>query len=136
MIAIGQKLFEEIDIPEESEIVSKDTVDGLVERNSKWTGKIVGFNSFPNGRITGAGRSLIYRNGISISDWHGVFTTENGQTIKFNGKDTNKNGRYVVLRTYFTNNAEIIWLDGLICILDGYFDTKDNSFRCDGYRLM
>jgi hypothetical protein len=136
MITIGQKLFEEIDIPKESKIVSKNGEDGLVERDSKWTGEIIGFNSFPNGKITGTGRSLIYSNGVSISDWDGVFTTENGQEIIFNGKDTNKNGRYIVLRTYFTNNAEIVWLNGLICILDGYVDTKDNSFRCDGYKLM
>lgn len=136
MIAIGQKLFEEIDVPKESEIVSKDTVNGLVERDSKWTGEITGFNSFPDGKIIGAGISLIHSNGVSISDWQGIFVTEKGQEILFNGKDTNKNGRYIVLRTYFTNNKEIIWLNGLVCILDGCFDSKDNSFRCIGYKLM
>jgi hypothetical protein len=136
IIAIDQKLFEEIDIPKESKIVSKEDVNGVVERDSKWIGEITGFNSFPNGKITGTGRSLIHSNGISISDWHGIFTTETGQEIIFNGQDTNKNGRYIVLRTYFTNNAEINWLNGLVCILDGYFDFKNNSFICDGYKLM
>lgn len=81
MIPIGQELFEEIDIPKESEIVWKDAVNGIVERDGRWIGEIAGFNNFPNGTIIDAGRSLIHGNDISISDWQGIFATETARNI-------------------------------------------------------
>jgi hypothetical protein len=38
MISIGRKLFEEIDIPVESKIISQDAITKIVERESSWTG--------------------------------------------------------------------------------------------------
>jgi hypothetical protein len=35
--------------------------------------------SFPSGTAKGHGNSLIFKNGISISNWQGVFTTDKGQ---------------------------------------------------------
>ena len=136
MISRENKLFEEVDKPEESKIVSEDTGNGNVERESSWTGQITGVNSFPSGTAKGNGNSLIFGNGISISNWQGIFTTEKGQEISFIGKDVSKNGKFYVLRTFFTNEKELEWINGLVCILDGKHDLQSDSFVCSGYKLM
>ena len=136
MISVDNKLFEEVDKPEGSRIVSEDNGNGIVERESSWTGQIRGLNSFPSGTAKGHGNSTIYKNGISISNWQGIFTTDNGQKISFVGKDTSKNGKFYVLRTWFTDDRELEWINGPICLLDGRHDLQNNSFVCSGYKLM
>ena len=81
MITIGKKLFDEVDIPTNSRIISEDKDKSIIERESSWTGKLKGVDSFPNGTIEGHGRSVIFENGISISNWQGILTIENGQEI-------------------------------------------------------
>jgi hypothetical protein len=66
MISIGRKLFEEIDIPVESKLISQDAVTKIVERESSWTGEINGIDLFPNGKASGSGISLIHSNGIQF----------------------------------------------------------------------
>lgn len=136
MISIGKKLFEEVDNPKESKIINEGKERQIIERESQWSGQIIGIDTFPKGWIRGSGNSSIYNNGISISNWRGVFTTEDGYEISFIGKDTNKNGKYFVLRTFFTNQQNNSWINGLVCILDGKFDPDTKSFRCTGYELM
>ena len=135
MTSADNKLFEEVDKPEGSKIVSEDNDNGIVERESSWTGQIRGLNSFPSGTAKGHGNSMIYKNGISISNWQGVFTTDQGQKISFVGKDASKNGKFYVLRTWFTNDKELEWINGLVCLLDGRHDSQSNSFVCSGYKL-
>jgi hypothetical protein len=55
------------------------------------------------------------------------FDYRNGQEISFIGKDTSKNGKYYVIRTYFTHYNELSDLNGMICFLDGLFDSKNKS---------
>jgi len=136
MISKENKLFEEVDKPEESKIISEDKHSGIINRESSWTGKIIGIGAFPNGIIKGLGNSTIFRNGISISNWQGTFTTKKGQEITFIGKDTSKGGRNYIIRTYFTNDKELKKLDGLVCLLDGGYDSQSNSYICSGYKLM
>ena len=136
MISIGRKLFEEVDIPTESKIISEDVITKTVERQSSWTAEIKGINPFPSGKASGSGISLIHSNGISISNWQGTFTTYSGEQITFKGRDMNKNDKFVVLRTYFTDAPELQWMNGLICLVDGHFDSQNKSFKCDGYELM
>jgi hypothetical protein len=136
MINIGKKIFDEVDVPTNSRIISKDKEKLIIERESSWTGKIKGIESFPSGTVEGHGNSVIFENGISISNWQGIFTIENGQEISFIGKDTSKNGKYYVLRTYFTYNTKLKDLNGMVCILDGEFDSKNKSYTCSGYRLI
>lgn len=136
MISAENKLFEEVDKPESSKIVSEDYDKGIVERESSWTGEIRGLNSFPSGTAKGYGNSVIFKNGISISNWQGIFTTQKGQKISFVGKDVSKNGKFYVLRTWFTDDMEIEWLNGLVCLLDGKHKLQSNSFVCSGYKLM
>jgi len=50
MISIGRKLFEEVDKPTQSKIISEDVITKTVERESRWTAEIKGINSFPNGK--------------------------------------------------------------------------------------
>src|SRR5215831_8472780 len=135
MISIGRKLFEEVDIPTESEIISEDPITKTIERESSWTAEVKGISPFPSGKGSGSGTSLIHSNGISISNWEGTFTTYDGEPITFKGRDMNKNNKFVVLRTYFTNSLELPWMNGLICLLDGYFDSEYKSFKCNGYEL-
>jgi hypothetical protein len=136
LISIGRKLFQEVDIPTESKIISEDPIKKIVERESSWTAEIKGINPFPNGKASGSGTSLIHSNGISISSWQGIFTTDSGERISFKGRDVNKKDKFVVLRTYFTDSPELSWMNGLVCILDGHFDSQDKLFRCEGYELM
>ena len=51
----------------------------------------------------GSGHSYIHHNnGIIISHWQGEFRTEGKEEyMTFEGRDVNKNGKFVVLRTYF-----------------------------------
>jgi hypothetical protein len=136
MISAENKLFEEVDKPESSKIVSEDNGKGVIERESSWTGEIKGFNSFPSGTAKGHGNSIIFNNGISISNWQGIFTTDKGQKISFVGKDVSKNGKFYVLRTWFTDDKELEWINGLVCLLDGMHKLQSNSFDCSGYKLM
>jgi hypothetical protein len=112
MISIRRKLFEEVDMPLESKIVSEDPINKIAERESTWTAEIDGIDPFPSGKASGSGSSLIYSNGISISSWQGIFTTHNREVITFKGRDVNKNGKFVVLRTYFTDSLELSWIHG------------------------
>ena len=136
MISIGRKLFEEVDMPLESKIVSEDPINKIAERESTWTAEIDGIDPFPSGKASGSGASLIHSNGISISSWQGIFTTNGREVIKFKGRDVNKNGKFVVLRTYFTDSLELSWINGLVCLVNGDFDYQDKVFKCEGYELM
>ena len=136
MISFENKLFEEVDKPEESIIISEDKEKKIVERESSWTGKITGINPFPSGTASGQGNSKIFKNELSISNWHGILTTEKRQEISFIGKDVSKNGKFYVLRTYLTDAEELAWMNGLVCILDGKHDLQSNSFVCSGYKMM
>jgi hypothetical protein len=133
---IGKKIFEEIDFPTNSRIISENKDKSIIERESSWKGKIKGIGSFPNSTLDGHGHSVIFENGISISNWQGILTIENGQEISFVGKDTSKNDKYYVLRTYFTRNEKLQDLDGMVCFLEGFFDSKNKSYTCSGYRLI
>jgi hypothetical protein len=131
MISIGRKLFDEVDIPTESKIISEDAIAKIVERESNWTAEINGIKPFPNGKASGSGTSIIHGNGISISSWQGIFITYSGEQITFKGRDMNKNGKFVVLRTYFTDSPELSWMNGLVCLVDGHFDSQEKSFKCE-----
>ena len=48
MISIGRKLFDEVDIPRESKIISDDAITKTLQRESSWTAEINGINPFPN----------------------------------------------------------------------------------------
>jgi hypothetical protein len=137
-LSIGTKLFDEIDKPTGSKVVFEDKHKGIVERESTWTGDIKGYNSFPSGMANGSGRSYIHGNsGITISDWEGIFNTEDKQEqLTFKGRDVNKNGKFVVLRTYFTQSEALGWMNGLVCILSGEFDASIGIFKNTGYELM
>jgi hypothetical protein len=135
-LSIGRKLFEEIDKPTESKIVSDNKKEGVIERESTWTGDIKGYDSFPSGIASGSGRSFIHNNGITISHWQGVFNTEDQQEIIFKGRDVSKNGKFVVLRTYFIESETLGWMNGLVCILTGEFDTSIGVFKSTGYELI
>jgi len=134
-ISIGRKLFEEIDKPTESKIIFENMKGGVIERESSWTGDIKGYDSFPSGKASGSGRSFIHNNGITISHWEGVLNTEDRQELTFKGRDVNKNGKFVVLRTYFTESEVLGWMDGLVCILTGDFDTSIGIFKSTGYEF-
>ena len=143
VISVGKKLYDEKDYPLESKIIYEDKDNGVVQRESRWSGEIKGFNLFPDANLQGSGVSLIHGNGVSISHWQGTLIPKNilysnrstpTTTITFKGRDTNANNRFIVLRTFFSNNnEEFRWLDGLICIAEGIFDLNDNCFKSTGY---
>jgi len=51
MINIWKKIFDEIDVPTNSRIISEDKDKSIIERESSWTGNIKGIDSFPNGTV-------------------------------------------------------------------------------------
>ena len=137
-VPIGRKLFEEIDRPTEIKIVLENKEEGITEKESTWTGDIKGYNSFPSGKAVGSGHSYIHHdNGITISHWQGEFRTEGKEEyMTFKGRDVNKNGKFVVLRTYFTKSESLGWMNGLVCILSGEFETSAGVFKSTGYEWI
>lgn len=134
---MGRKLFKEVDKPLSSNIIFTDTSKKITERESSWKGKIEGYLFFPSGVAQGSGNSKSYDNGTKISNWQGLFTTDNGDKISFIGKDVSRNSRFFVLRTFFTDAPKLKKeIDGLVCFLDGSFDAKNNAFVCVGYELV
>jgi hypothetical protein len=114
--------------------VDEDKVNKLIQRQSSWIGDIRGIDPFPSGKVSGSGLSFIHENGVTISHWQGVFTPEEDvQELRFKGRDTSKNGKFIVLRTYFTDSERLQWMNGLVSILQGEFDVTHNSFRSVGY---
>nr|MDQ6866004.1 hypothetical protein [Thermoproteota archaeon] len=65
----------------------------------------------------------------------GVLNTEDRQELTFKGRDVNKNGKFVVLRTHFTESEVLGWMDGLVCILTGDFDSSIGVFKSTGYEF-
>jgi hypothetical protein len=120
--------------------VDEDKANRLIQRQSSWIGNIVGIDPFPSGKISGSGPSFIYENGVTISHWQGVFSPEEsagkGEDLRFKGLDTSKNGKFVVLRTYFTDSERLQWMNGLVCLLQGVFDTGNDCIRSEGYEWM
>ena len=68
--------------------------------------------------------------------WEGVFNTEDKEQLTFKGRDVNKNGKFIVLRTYFTKSEALGWMNGLVCILTGEFDASIGEFKSTGYELL
>ena len=50
MISAGRKLFDEVDMPLESKIVSEDPINKIAKRESFWTAEINGIDPFPSGK--------------------------------------------------------------------------------------
>jgi hypothetical protein len=48
----------------------------------------------------------------------------------------NKNGKFVVLRTYSTTSKKLSWINGLVCLLEGIFNKNDNEFKSIGYEWI
>jgi hypothetical protein len=117
--------------------VFENKQEGVIERERTWTGDIKGYNSFPSGRAVGSGRSFIHDNGITISHWQGEFKTEGKKhELTFKGRDVNKNGKFVVLRTYFTKSEALVWMNGLVSLISGHLETSAGVFKGTGYELM
>ena len=130
-MALGRKLFEEVDKPIGYKIVFENTFG--VEGEASWDGTVKGYNGFPDGKNIGSGNSFKGKNGIIISNWDGVFTTKDGDQITFKGRDMNKDGKFVVIRTYFTDSKKFSWINGLVCLLEGIVNNKNNEFLSVGY---
>ena len=121
-------------IPASTKVISEDKDNGIIQQESSWRGVIKGFNSFPDGNLQGAGLSFVHSNGVSISHWQGTFLPQDsGIIITFQGRDTNTNGRFIVLRTFFSNSDELPWINGLVCIAEGIFELDNNCFISSGY---
>jgi hypothetical protein len=137
-MVIGRKLFEEIDKPIGYKIIDKNSFG--IESEASWTRIIKGYNGFPDGKNTGSGNSFQGPNGVIISNWEGVFTINDddndGEQIAFKGRDMNKNGKFVVIRTYSTNSKKLGWINGLVCLLEGTFNKNDNEFKSIGYEWI
>jgi hypothetical protein len=56
--------------------------------------------------------------------------------LTFKEHDVNKNGKFVELRTYFTESEILGWMNGLVCILSGELEPTAGVFRSTGYELI
>ena len=90
-MGIGRKLFDEIDKPIGYKKIYENSY-GL-ETEASWDGIIKGFNGFPDGKNVGSGNSFEGKNGVIISNWEGVFTTNEEEQLTFKGVDMNKIGK-------------------------------------------
>ncbi|MGH9980181.1 MAG: hypothetical protein ACRD6U_01360 [Nitrososphaeraceae archaeon] len=133
-MGIGKKLFDEIDKPIGYKKVYENSY-GL-EIEASWDGIIKGYNGFPDGKNVGSGNSFEGKNGIIISNWEGIFITNEEEQLTFKGLDMNKIGKFVVLRTYSTNSKRLSWINGLVCLLEGIFNKNEKEFRSTGYEWI
>lgn len=133
-MVIGKKLFDEIDKPIGYKIVYKNSY-GL-ESEASWNGIVKGYNGFPDGKNVASGNSFEGKNRVIISNWEGVFTTNEGEQVTFKGRDMNKMGKIVVLRTYSTDSKKLYWINGLVCLLEGIFNKNENEFSSKGYEWI
>jgi hypothetical protein len=133
-MGIGRKLFEEIDKPIGYKIINENSYD--IESEASWNGTIKGYNGFPNGKNIGSGNSIKVKNGVIISNWEGVFTTNDEEQLTFKGRDMNKNEKFVAIRTYSTDSKKLSWINGLVCLLEGTFQKNDNEFKSIGYEWV
>jgi len=134
-MVIGRKLFEEIDKSIGYKIIDKNSFG--IESEASWNGIIKGYNGFLDGKNVGSGNSFQGTIGVIISNWEGVFTSnDDGEQIAFKGRDMNKNGKFVVIRTYSTDSKKLGWINGLVCLLEGTFNKNDNEFKSIGYEWI
>ena len=133
-MVIGKKLFDEIDKPIGYKMVYENFY-GL-ESEASWNGIVKGYNGFPDGKNVASGNSFEGKNRVIISNWEGVFTTNEGEQVTFKGRDMNKIGKIVVLRTYSTDSKKLSWINGLVCLLEGTFNKKENEYRSIGYEWI
>ena len=133
-MVIGRKLFDEIDKPIGYKMVYENFY-GL-ESEASWNGIVKGYNGFPDGKNVASGNSFEGKNRVIISNWEGVFTTNEGEQVTFKGRDMNKMGKIVVLRTYSTDSKKLSWINGLVCLLEGTFNKKENEYRSIGYEWI
>ena len=133
-MVIGRKLFDEIDKPIGYKIIDKNSFG--IESEASWNGIVKGYNGFPDGKNVASGNSFEGKNRVIISNWEGVFTTNEGEQVTFKGRDMNKMGKIVVLRTYSTDSKKLGWINGLICLLEGTFNKNDNEFKSTGYEWI
>ena len=129
-MVIGRKLFDEIDKPIGYKMVYENSY-GL-ESEASWNGIVKGYNGFPDGKNVASGNSFEGKNRVIISNWEGVFTTNEGEQVTFKGRDMNKMGKIVVLRTYSTDSKKLSWINGLVCLLEGTFNKNEKEFRSIG----
>ena len=104
-MGIGRKLFDEIDKPIGYKMVYENSY-GL-ESEASWNGIIKGYNGFPDGKNVASGNSFEGKNRVIISNWEGVFTTNDGEQLTFKGRDINKMRNFVVIRTYSTDSKKL-----------------------------
>lgn len=130
-MAVGRKLFEEVDKPIGYKMVYENIFG--VESEASWDGTIKGYNGFPDGKNIGSGNSFKGKNGVIISNWDGVFTTKEGDQLTFKGREMYKDDKFVIIRTYFTDSKKLSWVNGLVCLLEGKFNNKNNEYQSFGY---
>src|SRR5687767_1515181 len=133
-MVIARKLFDEIDKPIGYKMVYENSY-GL-ESEASWNGIVKGYNGFPDGKNVASGNSFEGKNRVIISNWEGVFTTNEGEQVTFKGRDMNKMGKIVVLRTYSTDSKKLSWINGLVCLLEGIFNKNEKEFRSIGYEWI
>ena len=133
-MVIGRKLFDEIDKPIGYKMIYENSY-GL-ESEASWNGIVKGYNDFPDGKNVASGNSFEGKNRVIISNWEGVFTTNEGEQVTFKGRDMNKMGKIVVLRTYSTDSKKLSWINGLVCLLEGTFNKNEKEFRSIGYEWI
>jgi hypothetical protein len=133
-MVIGRKLFDEIDKPIGYKLVYENSYGR--ESEASWNGIVKGYNGFPDGKNVASGNSFEGKNRVIISNWEGVFTTNEREQVTFKGRDMNKIGKIVVLRTYSTDSKKLSWINGLICLLEGTFNKNEKEFRSIGYEWI
>jgi hypothetical protein len=133
-MVIGRKLFDEIDKPIGYKMIYENSY-GL-ESEASWNGIVKGYNGFPDRKNVASGNSFEGKNRVIISNWEGVFTTNEGEQVTFKGRDMNKMGKIVVLRTYSTDSKKLSWINGLVCLLEGTFNKNEKEFRSIGYEWI
>jgi hypothetical protein len=76
-----------------------------IETEARWIGEINGFNGFPDGKKVGSGHSLQGANGVTMSNWQDIFTTNDQHKLTFTGHDMNRNGSLALPLPCFNSSS-------------------------------
>jgi len=112
---IGEKAFEE---------KSKNEIPFIESANSKdrtlltFSSEVEGFGRWPSGTIIGSGEERIGPDGKARSEWHGLWSTREGDFIRWTGSDRTTGlgqaDKGVMLMHFHTTSERLKWMNKVV----------------------
>jgi hypothetical protein len=112
---IGEKAFEEKTKNEMPFIKLANTKDRTL---LTYSSEVEGFGRWPSGTIIGSGEERIGADGKARSEWHGLWSTKEGEVIRWTGSDRTTGlgttDKGLMLMHFHTNIERLQWMNQVI----------------------